>query len=418
MRYLIINGEKKRIPAYPHHKDYIYRTHQFFEGRSLLSLIAINGVMKALRRVWMQRKYNYAIPFNLLIDPTSACNLKCTGCWAAGYEKKSEISYDKLDEILTDARKLGISDILFSGGEPLMRKDDILKLASKHRQLPFSAFTNGTLIDENFARQMAQLGNLNMFISIEGFEDATDFRRGKGTYGKALAAMDLLRKHDIGFGFSVCYHSKNYKEICSDDFLDFVRSKGAWMGWLFNYFPLGNDADMSLCTTAEQRLYVKEKIESYTERYNYTIIDFANAGHLAYGCVAAGNGFVHINPNGDLEPCAFFHYSDSNINHQRLTEALASPFFKHFRKAEPFSKNIHRPCPIMDVPFVLDYMSRQKGVYSTHLHSPESMSQLRAKTGLLAAGWKPVAEQKNALMTKKSLTKIKRYQHFMLFKDK
>jgi MoaA/NifB/PqqE/SkfB family radical SAM enzyme len=408
MRYLLINGEKKRIPPYPHHKDYIYRTQQFLKKRNNVALLFNIGIRMALRRVWSQWRYDYAIPTTMLIDPTSACNIRCKGCWANDYSKHSELSFEKLDEIMTDAPKLGIGNILMTGGEPLVRKTDILKLCRKHK-LPFTLFTNGTLIDEPLAMEMEKLGNLNMLISIEGFREATDFRRGEGIFDKAIAAMDLLKKYNIGFGFSICYHSKNYEEVCSDEFLDFLGEKGCWFGWMFNYLPIGQGADLSLCLNAEQRSYVKQKVEKYIAKHSFTIIDFANNGHLLYGCVGAGNGFIHINANGDLEPCAFFHYSDVNINDMTLKEALNSPFFKRFRKAGPFSDNHHRPCPMIDVPEILKHLSEGTEVHSTHMPHSESMQELATKTKAIADKWKPVADALYSKVSDEQKKRIKAY---------
>jgi MoaA/NifB/PqqE/SkfB family radical SAM enzyme len=416
MRYLTILGEKKKIPPYPHHKDYAYRCRHFFESNTLLSLLLINGVFKAFRRKWLQWRHQYAIPLNLLIDPTNACNLKCTGCWAADYDKQSELPFEKLDEILTDACKLGISDIVFSGGEPLMRKDDVLRLCSKHRKLPFALFTNGTLVDKAFADEMAKLSNMNLFISIEGFRENNDSRRGRGTFDKVMNTMKLLKERDIGFGFSVCYHARNYLEVTDDIFFDFLREKGAWLGWMFNYVPIGSGADLSLCLDASQRSIVKERIETYSEKHRFTIIDFANMGHKAFGCVAAGNEFVHINAHGDLEPCAFFHYSDVNILDKTLPEALASHFFSHFRKSRPFSENLFRPCPIMDVPEALLGLSEIKGVHSTHLINPERMEDLAIKTKPLAARWEPIAEKMFQELSGKEKRKIKTFTRYLLYK--
>jgi MoaA/NifB/PqqE/SkfB family radical SAM enzyme len=414
MRYLTIRGEKKEIPPYPHHKDYVYRCQRFFEANDLYGLLTINGPAYAIRRRYMQWRHRFSIPLNLLIDPTSACNLKCTGCWASDYDKRSELSFEKLDEVLRDAKKLGVSDIVFSGGEPLMRKDDILRLCGKHNRLPFALFTNGTLIDEAFADEMVRLGNMNTFISIEGFRERTDFRRGEGTYDKVIRAMDILKARDIGFGFSICYHSKNWDEVTSDAFLDFLQEKGAWIGWMFNYMPIGSDADLSLCLTAEQRAIVKERIEAYSQKNRYTIIDFANMGHMAFGCVAAGNEFVHINAAGDLEPCAFFHYSDANINEKTLKEALQSPFFRHFRRSKPFAANPHRPCPIMDIPEALVPLTSFEGVRSTHLRHPETAEELAAKTQPLAESWVPVASRLEGRMTDEEKRKIKLFSKYLL----
>lgn len=418
MRYLPILGEKKKIPPYPHHKDYIYRCYRFFEARNLLSLLFLNGIYRSMKRLWMQKRYKFAIPLNLLVDPTSACNLKCLGCWAADYNKKSDLSFEKLDELLTDARKLGISDIVFSGGEPMIRKDDILRLCHKHHQLPFALFTNGTLIDESFTDEMARLGNLNVFVSIEGFREKTDFRRGNGTFDKVITAMDLLKSRDIGFGFSICYHAKNWEEISSDEFLDFLRMKGAWIGWMFNYMPIGKDADLSLCLNPDQRKMVSQRIQAYMAKHQFTIIDFSNMGHMAFGCVAAGNEFVHINSNGDLEPCAFFHYSDVNIHDMPLHKALASPFFVHFRNGKPFSDNAMRPCPIMDVPTSMSYLSGHSAVKSTHLQDPESMQDLASKTLPLANAWKPQSEELFQRLPQKEKRKIKVFSKYLLYRDK
>ncbi|MDX9812398.1 MAG: radical SAM protein [Bacteroidales bacterium] len=388
-----IGGVLKDIPRYPHHKNFVYKLYRYFEVKSLFNFLTIDGLFYIPNRLYLNWKYKAVLPRLLMIDPTSACNLKCKGCWAADYSKNSNLSYEKLDELLTDARKLGVIEILMTGGEPLMRKDDILKLCRKHNRLTFGIFTNGTLIDDAFAAEMERLGNLNVYLSIEGYREDTDMRRGRGTYDKVIAAMDILRKYDLGFGFSVCYHSGNYRTVSSDEFLDFLREKGAWFGWMFTYLPIGKDADVSLCCDAEQRAWVKNKIEDYQRRKKFTIVDFPNSGHKSIGCVAAGNDFAHINANGDLEPCAFCHYSDSNINEMSLLEALRSPFFRNFRKHKPFSDNFLQPCPFMDVPRAIVKITDMEGVKSTHLSQPESPAELAARTAPIAEKWEPVARR-------------------------
>lgn len=401
MKHLYIGGEKKNIPPYPHHKNFVYKLYRYFEVKNLFDFLTIDGLFYIPNRLHMNRKYKSVLPRLLMIDPTSSCNLKCKGCWAADYQKNSNLSYEKLDELLTEAKKLGVLEILMTGGEPLMRKDDILKLCRKHSNLTFGLFTNGTLVDEAFADEMVKLGNLNLYISIEGFREETDMRRGNGTYDKVIAAMDLLKKKDLGFGFSICYHSKNWHTVSSDEFLDFLFKKGAWFGWMFTYLPIGSDADVSLCCTADERAHVKTKIEEYQKKKRFTIIDFPNSGHKSIGCVAAGNDFAHINANGDLEPCAFCHYSDVNIHNMSLAEALRSPFFKKFRQNKPFSRNFLRPCPFLDVPDAIEKITEMDGVKSTHLNYPETAHELAAKTRPIAEKWEPVANKLYDEMPKK-----------------
>lgn len=417
MSYLLINGKKEIIPPFPHHKEHVYRCYQLFRPKRFLTYLSY-GRFIAFRELYQGYKQKCVIPRELLVDPTSSCNLKCKGCWAADYAKGDNLSFEKLDDIVTQAEKLGIMDILMTGGEPLLRKDDIIKLCLKHRKTSFAAFTNATLINDSFADKIAEVGNLNMYVGIEGSKEETDFRRGEGVYEKVVAAMDRLQKRNIGYAFSACYHSKNYMTIASDQFLDEMRRRGCWFGWLFLYIPVGKDADLSLVCTPEQRAYVREKISAYCDRHDYTIIDFWNTGHTAYGCVAAGNGFIHINAKGDVEPCAFCHYSDANIYNTTLIDALRSPFLTAFRAEQPFSDNPLRPCPMIDVPESIVEIVSNTSAYSTHFSEPEPPERLVEKTKSNAAKWQPLADELLQTIDQKQLSIHRSFVKFLKFKRK
>ena len=90
------------------------------------------------------------------MDPTSACNLKCTGCWAAEYGHQMSMDLETLDRIITEAKALGLY-VYFFGWGTFSPEKDIIKLCEKHTDCYFLAFTNGTLIDEAFADDMLRL---------------------------------------------------------------------------------------------------------------------------------------------------------------------------------------------------------------------------------------------------------------------
>ena len=186
----------------------------------------------------MRKKYDCNIPWLILMDPTSACNLHCTGCWAAEYGNRLNLTYDELDSVITQGKELGIYFYMYTGGEPLVRKDDIIKLCKKHNDCAFHAFTNGTLVDEAFCEQMKEVGNLSLSISLEGFEEVNDLRRGAGVYEKVLHAMELLKASGQIFGTSICYTSKNIDTVTSDEFLDMIIEKGCRFTWYFHYIPV------------------------------------------------------------------------------------------------------------------------------------------------------------------------------------
>lgn len=350
-------------------------------------------VLRLIRKKELEAKYNCNIPWTLLLDPTSACNLHCTGCWAAEYGDKLSMSFEKLNDIILQGKALGMHMFIFTGGEPLVRKKDILALCEKHRDCVFSSFTNGTLIDEDFAKEMLRVKNFIPAISVEGFEEETDMRRGSGTYQSVIKAMDLLREHKLPFGFSACYHKNNAEIIASEEYFDEMIARGCKFGWFFTYMPVGKDAVPELLATPEQRKLMYHQIRKFRKEKPIFTMDFWNDGEYVGGCIAGGRCYLHINAAGDIEPCAFIHYADSNINEKTLLEALQSPLFIEYRKNQPFSENMLRPCPLLDNPGRLSEMVQHSGAHSTDLQHPEEVEALSEKCIEAAEKWKPVADE-------------------------
>lgn len=362
--------------------------------RKLFENLLINSAILGLQRKnRLEEKYDCNVPWAILMDPTSACNLHCTGCWAAEYGNKLNLSFEQLDDIVKQGKELGTYMYIFSGGEPLVRKDDIIRLCEKHNDCEFLAFTNATLIDEKFADEMLRVKNFVPAISIEGYEEQTDFRRGNGTYQKVLQAMKILKEKKLPFGASLCYTSKNTKNIGSDEYFDFLISQGCKFAWLFTYMPVGVDAVTDLIATAEQRKFMYDQIRKFRGTKPLFTMDFWNDGEYVNGCIAGGRNYLHINANGDIEPCAFIHYADSNIKEKTLLEALRSPLFMQYRRNQPFNHNMLRPCPLLDNPGRLTQMVKKSGAQSTDLTHPEDAEALTSKCVDAAKAWASVAQE-------------------------
>lgn len=334
-----------------------------------------------------QEKYHCNIPWAILLDPTSACNLRCTGCWAADYGHKLNLSYEELDSIIEQGKELGVHFYIFTGGEPTVRKDDIIKLCEKHSDCEFLAFTNGTLIDEEFADRMLKVKNFVPAISIEGFEEATDSRRGEGVYQRVQKAMQIMKDKRLAFGNSCCYTSANYKSITSEEFIDSLIDAGSRFVWFFHYMPVGKDAPPELLPTAEQREYVINQLRSIRGHKKSFLMDFQNDGEFVNGCIAGGKEYFHINANGDCEPCVFIHYSNANIREKSLIEVLQSPIFMAYHDNQPFNDNHFRPCPMLENPENIVKMVHETAARSTDLEAPEPVEDLYEKTRPYADQW-------------------------------
>jgi len=326
-----------------------------------------------------KEKYGCNIPWAILMDPTSACNLNCTGCWAAEYGNKMNMDCDTLDSIIRQGKELGTYMYIYSGGEPLVRKRDIIRLCEEHDDCMFLAFTNGTLIDEEFADEMLRVKNFIPAISIEGYEAETDDRRGKGTYQAVIRAMEILKRKKLPFGASLCYTSKNAEIIGSEEYFDHLIEMGCKFAWLFTYMPVGVGAPTDLLARPEQREFIYHQIRSFRETKPIFTMDFWNDGEFVGGCIAGGRCYLHINANGDIEPCAFIHYSDSNIHNKTLLEAYQSPLFMQYHDNQPFNGNHLRPCPLLDNEGRFAELVHKSGAHSTDLTEPEDVDALCAK---------------------------------------
>lgn len=341
-------------------------------------------------------RYQCNIPWLILFDPTSACNMHCTGCWAGEYGHKNNLSFEDMDRIVTQGKELGVYLYMLTGGEPLVRKADVLRLAEKHNDVQFAIYTNSTLIDDAFCEEVARLGNIAFMLSIEGSPETNDARRGSGHYTAVMDAMDRLRTHGILFGTSICYTSANLEAVTSDRFLRMLSDKGAHFGFYFHYMPVGNDAAPELLPTPEQRRYMIQRIRylrSAESDVPFFPMDFQNDGQYVGGCIAGGRNYFHINSAGDAEPCVFIHYSDRNIHSSSILEVLRSPLFMAYRDGQPFNKNHLRPCPMLENPEKLRCMVHETGAHSTDLQSPESVDHLCDKCQNYADAWQKAADE-------------------------
>lgn len=340
------------------------------------------------------KELGFNVPYTILIDPTSNCNLKCKGCWAGAYEKHHTMSFEEVDRIISEAKDLGMYFIVFSGGEPSMWKP-LSNICRKHYDVAFMMYTNGILIDKNTAEWMREVGNISPVISLEGGWERTDQRCGEGVYDKIMAAMDTLKENGVAFGFSLTITSENAKEAFSDQFIDLMIEKGALYGWSFHYIPIGRSPDVSLMVKPAQRSYLVDRVRYIRRHKPIMIADFWNDGQFSGGCIAGGRRYFHITANGNVEPCAFVHFTIDNIKDKPLKEVLSNPLFKAYQERQPFSNNLLRPCPIIDCPEQLREMVQKTGARPSHegaealLYDPMALSM-----DFIVAEWKEKADIK------------------------
>lgn len=150
----------------------------------------------------------------VIISITNRCNLRCAMCQIPELDHSAEMSAEEVRRLVMDACSLCPRTIVFSGGEPLLRKDifDLVALVTRNK-INVCLVSNGILMTDEAACRLASAGIGGVNISIEGDEKTHDSLRGKGNFLKAVEALKNLLKHRIETTISTTVSRQNYAAL-------------------------------------------------------------------------------------------------------------------------------------------------------------------------------------------------------------
>jgi MoaA/NifB/PqqE/SkfB family radical SAM enzyme len=241
--------------------------------------------------------------------------------------------------------------------------------------------------------RLIEVGNVMPAFSLEGYEKETDERRGTGHFNKVMNAMRLMRENGLSFCGSFTHSSKNTDIITDPSYIDFLHQQGVFALWLFSYVPVGRNPDTALMPSPEQRDQLRQSTIGFRATKPMLFVDFWNDGPLISGCLAGGRKYLHINANGDVEPCVFCHFAADNIRKTTLKDALSSPLFKLIREKQGEHDNLLRPCMLIDHPDYGREFFSSAGVYPTHPGAEEIFTALADKMDEYSEDYAEIADQ-------------------------
>jgi MoaA/NifB/PqqE/SkfB family radical SAM enzyme len=291
----------------------------------------VTGQRRAARRRLELEAQGLLVPPLLIASITHSCNLKCQGCYArtAHWAATEELSIARWREIISEAADLGIALVMLAGGEPLTRPH-ILDVTRGFPHVIFPLFTNGLLLKRDAIRELMRQRHVIPIISLEGFGPETDERRGEGVYGRVLTVLDKLKGSDIFFGVSLTVTRDNFATLTRGEFEQTLHDAGCRLFIFVEYTPV-QDGTEALTLTRDQKLELVEHQRRLQSRFGSVVIGFPGDEEQYGGCLAAGRGFVHVGPDGDLEPCPFAPYSDTSVRTLSLRQALQSELLARIR---------------------------------------------------------------------------------------
>jgi len=292
-----------------------------------------------IRSSWEKR--GIYVPPVLIVSVTSRCNLHCEGCYhqALRTSTGTEITDERLEKMIAEAKELGVSFVVFAGGEPLMRPS-VLDITENYPEIMFLMFTNGLLVNDAVLEKMAKKRNVVPLISLEGYEGDTDGRRGSGVYSKLLKSIAKLKQMGIFWGASLTMTRSNFEQVTDEGFVRRLVDSRCKLFMLVDYTPVEKGTE-DWVLTPEQKSRVIGIRNSFRSKFSALFVALPWDEEEIGGCLSAGRGFVHVSAEGNVEPCPFIPYSDVNLKDLPLKEALQSKMLKTIRENHAKLQEIH-----------------------------------------------------------------------------
>lgn len=275
-----------------------------------------------IRAKWQRDGVN--IPPIIIFSVTTRCNLSCSGCYAQALHPPSEneMSETEIRRMMSEARELGVSFFVIAGGEPFLRSE-ILEIMKDFPEILFLVFTNGLLIDEEMLGRFKKQRNVVPMVSLEGHADDTDGRRGEGVHQFLQKLIGKLRKQGIFFGTSLTITRPTFNTLTDQQFVKSLVEAGCRFFLYLEYTPTVQGTE-ELVLTSVERARLMSLTDSFRREFSALFFAIPGAEAEVGGCLAAGRGFVHVTAEGDVEPCPFAPFSDSNLRDSSLKDALQS----------------------------------------------------------------------------------------------
>lgn len=337
----------------------------------------VKGV-RSVRRFKQRLARGEHFPPFLYISVINSCNLRCQGCWVKVDGPREFIDADRMDRLITAAKRRGNSFFGLLGGEPFMHPQ-LLDILGRHRDCYFQIFTNGQLITDEIARELRRLANATPLVSIEGSSDVSDTRRGrKGVLNKTLAGLDACTRNRLIVGVATSVCRSNVDELVDEAWLRQLIRRGVHYVWYHTYRPVGENACPDLALTPEQVRHVRRFVVRMRAKLPLALVDAYWDDQGRALCPMATGISHHINPWGDVEPCPIIQFATDTIDDERdIFDVLNdSPFIRDFRET---AARTTRGCIVLERPdLVKALVERHAARDTTHRAAGAGLGELAA----------------------------------------
>jgi MoaA/NifB/PqqE/SkfB family radical SAM enzyme len=298
-------------------------------------------------------------PF-LFLALTSACNLRCRGCWIPNDGPRQELPPADVHRLIAAGKRQRVRFYTLLGGEPMLYPG-LWEIIGRHPDCYFQIITNGTFLDADQVRRIRAAGNVTPLVSLDGLEEQNDKRRGPGVFRQVAEGLARLRASKILFGLATTVTGPNLDEVLSDEYVRQCIRGGAMYLWYYVYRPVGADPAPQFCVSRQQMRDLRRRLVALRRRQPILLIDtYWDAAGGAVCPAAQGLGF-HIGPRGSIEPCPPLAMACQTIRDQQGDLFRTINESRFLRAFQEFVRRRTRGCVILEHPQALAQFLRERG---------------------------------------------------------
>jgi MoaA/NifB/PqqE/SkfB family radical SAM enzyme len=260
---------------------------------------------------------------------TNRCPLKCRHCYE--WDKLDivdKLSLDELKQILQKIHAQGIYHVQLSGGEPLVRFDDMVNLIkSANQDTEFWMLTSGFGLTSDKAVILKKVGLTGVNISLDHWDENkhNEFRNNDKSFKWVKEAAANCKDNDISVSLSLCATKEfiseenllKYIQLAKDLRADFIR--------ILEPRSVGRFANSDVQLDKSQRDILERfylKIGSDSKYKNYPVLSYPGYHQKKFGCFGAGNRYLYIDSNADFHACPFCLQEQGNAIKDSFESAL------------------------------------------------------------------------------------------------
>jgi MoaA/NifB/PqqE/SkfB family radical SAM enzyme len=343
-----VQSREYRRRLVPYLRRVLWRAFFATHWRALWAMLFVT-LRRAL--VWLPmklkaRRLGVQLPLSLQIVDEIGCKAGCANCVFSAFEaRKERLEYPVLERLFEEALGLNISYVYLMGADPFYRDDanELLDLLARHRRQIFFLFTEGKRVTDAHLAKMRRAGNILLVMNIDGLREATDQRKGVGSFEIVDALLAKMRDAKMPYFVTTMVSRANHAEVTGPDFVRWLDERGAWVVAYLPYTPLDLKAERDLVMDADMREALFDRsLALNREVRRLVVLDLLGIEQHLTACPAAVYA-ITIYHDGTVTPCpaATFGDLEGNVRHRSLEEIFVNG--RLYREIRALRKNVKGP---------------------------------------------------------------------------